>query len=594
MISISKEFKVSPYILDKTTQSLSSLPYNYENCKIKSNQYITSDVINLSIERLYSNYMYLYRGCSVGNFNLFYSYLYSVSSTNTTPFYKSINNGFSEFIDNRSSQLSGSHKAVFLPYNTKNQNNVLFYVNDKTINCLNVERENLQFIFSTNFIDPLSGDIQFLKITDIKYDKRDSIFIVDGIYNNIYKYNITNFLQGENIYKNKLFVSNYIGGVGDVSEKNKFNGILNVAIDGEILIAQDVNNKCFKLYDYNLNWLGTSIFIRIFDKVKKFDAIYLYNNILYCGVNEEIYKFQLKDKTLVFDKIYNLKNYFSESEKITGIEKIDSNNDIVYIITQFSVKKVWLSSLEYVVGEVKVRNVPISKRRAVWIASGKYSEDLDIVALYGFNYDTRRENFSIFFDNVFYETILNENDFEIYPLKDCKFDQNEYVQSSTILSKFKKIYYNTFLLLQNIKYKFLEDSTEPYPIIQKKLYSQNFLGFTEDLKFDDNFDIGYNEILQAEVINRCISQILDIQLIAMLFFVNNQNDKTYLSPDPFINISNIKNYVYFSDESIILTPNPSKINIFEELSPGGGILTSLGGAPYTGLNGITIEQGVNT
>lgn len=592
MIGIQKEFNASSYILDKTTQSLSSLPFNYEDCKVKSNQYVTSDIINDSISKLFDNFLYLYRGCSVGNFDIFYSYQYSISSTNYFPYYSTLKSEGTSFIDNESGQLSGSNKGVFLPYNSREQNNILFYINEKSINCLKVERENVYQVFNTSFIDPLSGDIKFSKIVDLKYDNKNSLFVVDGLYNNIYKYDITNFLLNENIYKEKLFVSNYIGGVGGVSEKNKFDGIANIALNGDVLIAQDVNNKCFKIYDNNLNWLGTSIFIRIFKEIGKFDAIFLKENVLYCGVQEKIYRFNVIGSTIVFDEVFSLKNYFRDGERIVGIEKIESNKDIVYILTQFAVKKVWLSALDYVVGEVKT-NLSGGSRRAVWIASGKYENDLDIVALFNYNYESNRENFSIYTDKVFYESVLNNINFEIYSLQNCLINQDEYVQVNVILNKLQKIYYNTLLLIQNIKFKFIEDNTEPYPVIERKAYTNNFLGYVEGLKFEDNFNIGSNEILQAEILNRCITQILDIQQIALVFFVNNKNNKTYLSPDPFINSPNLKSYVYFSDESIILTPNPAKINIFEDLSPGGGILTSLGGAPYTGLNGINIEQGVN-
>jgi hypothetical protein len=235
----------------------------------------------------------------------------------------------------------------------------------------------------------------------------------------------------------------------------------------------------------------------------------------------------------------------------------------------------------------------LGNREVSWLATNKFYKDFDLVVMFIFDPTNENGNFNVNLDNVFYDTILNDTDFNIYSQDECFINQEEYIQSFTVLKNLEKIYYNTILLLQNIKYKFLEDVSKPYPLIIKKLYNQQFLGFTNSLEYGENFDIGVNEIFQAEVINRCIKLILQMQEILAVFFVNNKDNKVYYSPNPGRNKPSIKSYIYFSDGSVLLTPNPAKIEIFEELSPAGGIVTSLGGAPYTGLNGITVEQGVN-
>lgn len=592
MISIYNEFLDTGFILDKTTQSLSALPYTYDDCKVKTNQYVTSNNFNSSVEKLYNNLMYIYRGCSVGSFEVFYSYLYSISSSRFSPYYKSSidNYTFNNILTATSSpHLTASKGGVYLPYKKGEDGNYLFFIDNENISCVYTDLVNVKFVFKTTNIDPLSGDIKFKHLTDIKSDKKSVLYVVDNVYNNIYQYNIKNFLEGENIYQEKLFLKNIVGGIGSVTDKNKFNGLYNIAVDENYVVAQDVYNSSFKLYDSNLNWLGTTTLIKIFKKVSKFDAIYLHNSSLYCGVSSNIFKFNLINNSFVFEKEYSLKNYFNGDEYIRGIEKIDSNEQIVYIVTNKSVKKVWLSSLEYVVGEFNYGNNP--NRDIKWLASTSYSSSLDILALYSNN--GLVDNLSINQDNVYYNSLLNNNNFEIYSKNDCLVKKDEYVQPFVLLKCLEKIYYSTLTLLQNVKYKFAEDVTFPYPVITEKIYNQQFLGFVDNLSYDSNFDIGVNEIFQAEVLNRCIKQIHDLQLILLVYFINNKSSKTYYSPDPGKVNPAIKSFVYFCDESIILTPNPVKLDIFGELYPGGGVLTSLGGAPYRGIEGITIEEGVN-
>ena len=163
-----------------------------------------------------------------------------------------------------------------------------------------------------------------------------------------------------------------------------------------------------------------------------------------------------------------------------------------------------------------------------------------------------------------------------------------------MIKSFKKLFYNILLLIKNIKYRYKEENLgRSYPSIKKKIYNTNLLGFYNQIKFEDDFIIGINEILQGDILNRCIQQIVDLQSVIIVYLINNLDDSVYLSPEPEKAKSTVKKYFYFVDESLIMSPNPVKLDVFEALSPGPGIVASIGGAPLEGISGISITEGVN-
>ncbi len=584
MIDLEKEFLNKGFIFDKTTQSLSAIPHDFNSCRLKINDYVSYETFNRTIEKLYENFLYLYRGCKIANFNLFKSYNLTISSVNGFPYFLPAFNGYNTTLT-RYNFLSGSINGVLLPYNEERKGNILFFADNTVITCLLLSKGNVEFKFNLNIVEPLSGDIKFNNIVDLKYDNKNFLFVADNRYKNVYKYDIKNFLLNENVYQDTLFLSDVLGGDGEVRDNNKFKEIKNIAVNDTKVVVQDYGNKSFKLFDKNFNWISTTTFTKIFDEIEFFECIKLKNDgTLLCGAGKFIYEFILDRNIFVYKEKYSLSNYLSDGEIILKIEDLSVERNMFYLITNRSVKKVWINSLDYIVGKFELLEPNMNVK---WLAANTFDNEVDSVVLYAVS--GNRESFTYNYDEVSYDTLLNNEEINVYSMEACMINRQEYVQSFTILKSLEKIYINTITLLQNIKYKFFEDNTVPYPLISKKDYNKSFLGFVEPITFEDDFNIGLNEIFQADVINRCIERIVQLQTTILLFFINNESSREYLSPNPGRNIAGIKSFTYFSDESINLNPSPVKIQIFEELSPGPGILTSLGGAPYTGLGGINIS-----
>lgn len=586
---IKEEFEKSGLILDKTTQPLTALPFDVESLKLKSNSYVNYETFNNILEKLHHNLMYLYRGCNIGSFKMFRSYSFTLSSSSVYPYFVDIENGYTS-IKISNPVLSGSELGAILPFIKEKNGNYVFFSDRKFLTCVFAGKTSTRFVFNTNNIDPLSGDIKYKDISDIKTDNTENLYIIDSSYNNVYQFNIKNFISDENIYREKLFIKNFIGGIGEVKDNNKFKKIKNLAVNNNFIVVQDSGDKCFKIFDKNLKWLGTNVFVKVFKKYNEFSDLVLdEDNNLFCCSERTIVVFNLSNNSLSLKGEIKIEQYLEYQENIKKLALSPSNNKIIYLVTNKSVKKAWTTNISFLLGEFKYNtNEEVAIK---WLSLSPLDENVDVLAIYSLV--GSEEQFSFSLDSLDINTILNSDNFLIYSKEDILIKSDEYVQSWVILKNLQKVYYNLFILIQNIKYKFLEAPNLVYPVIKEKIYNTAFLGFSNSLNFEDNFNIGVNEIFQADVINRSINELVNLQTIILIYILNNKNETVYYSPNPELSKITIREYIYFVDDSLISSPNPSKLDIFEEFQPGGGLLTSLGGAPYTGIQGITITEGVN-
>lgn len=590
MENIYSEFNKSDLIFDKTTQSLSALPYSYDDVKVKVNDFVTASVYNSIIDKLYYNTLYIYRACNVADFRMFSSYVFSLSSEidNRFKFYIKEN----QYFNTANTILSSTIDAELI--NTQYSNNSLFFLicmDKQNISVLSLSEEgDCSLQFTTTKVGSVSSDIEFVDLIDVKCSGDNNLYIVDSFYDNIYHYDITNLNINENIFNKKLVLKNIIGGQGDVSIKNKFSKIKNIAVNNNYVVVQDNLSKCFKIFDKNLNWVNTCIFTKLFNKHSHFTCMLLgEDNTLYCGKNKSIFKFTFLNNELIFEKEYYVGVYFREDEYIKNLKIYQTDKKIIYIITQKSIKKVWITVLDYIIGQYSFDgegDVDIK-----WLTTTKGKNESDIITLYSTK--NEKDNFSFYYDSLYINSLLDDNKFAVYSKEDTYIKEDEYVESWILLKNLKKIYLNLLILVKNLKYRYKEENLgQAYPSIKDKLYNYNLIGFFNNIVFEDNFDIGVNEILQSDVLNRCVTQIIELQNIIILYLVNNLNDTVYFSPEPEKLKPTARKYFYFADESLIMSPNPVKLDIFEALAPGAGIVASLGGAPFEGINGISITEGV--
>ena len=591
MNSVLQEFNKTSMLFDKTTKDATVLPYELEEVRVKTNTFLSVHSLNTILKKLYFNFLFLYKNSTIGDFRVFETQDFSISAFSHYPYVKEVK--FTEsFLDTNSSLFLNSSGAVLVTDNKLKDFRYLITYSDNKLVGLQLKRDSVEFVFNTTLIDTVSGSINFLEISDIKCYDNKNLFVVDSAYNIIVKYDISTFISNENIYQRKPIVKKVVGGVGTLEDRNKFASIRKITSNNNLLVAYDEGNKCFKIFDTNLNWLNTIVISKFFTGVvdKIIDIILLENNDIICCDINNLYYFIYDNNSYTLSKTYNKEKFFRSGEYITKLNLCFFNKNIVYVVTNKSIKKLWVTQLDDFIGEYYIEE---NNSNIVWMCNSRYSDNEDSIVLYS-KKNNNKQLFNVYKDSLFLNSLLNNLDFEIYNEQDIILNQEEYIQSWVLVKAFKKIQYNNFIVGKEVKFKFLEDKNKEYDSIIDKIYNNSIVNFSNDFDFDDNFNIGINEIFQAEVINRIIANTINFQKILLRFVINNKSEKIFLSPNPFRGDDALKSYYYFVDESLLLDPNPVILQVFEELSPGPGLSTSLGGAPYSSLDDISIVEGVFT
>lgn len=585
MNKISKEFFDQGLIFDKTTQNIRRLPHEKDQCYIASNEFVKNTTINKKLEYLHKNFLFLYKLSNVADFR--------VPSVNAFSFegddlFLKENIKNKEFFFRESLDLSFSKAGALSFYRFNNGGSLLFYTTGTLLESIFIDVDNVTRATKTAFIDPLSGTIAFQQIGDIKADLDENLYIADTGYKNIYQYTLKPVLTQENIYRKLPFLKNATGGPGTAEDRTKFGNIRQLAVNSNYVIAEDDVNKCFKIFDKNLNWLRTTKFLSLFDEIKFFDCIVLSSDDkLYCCRRKLLYIFKMDDElNLLLERKVDMSSYLETDEFVSFIKFGYTFDTTFYLFTDRAVKKIWRTDPTGCIGEYKVDG------KIAWADVFAYDKSYDQIIIKTEDVDGTYKLLG-FLDNINIITLLANRDFEIFTLDDIKIDKQEYVTSWVIQKAIKKIYTNHSILIKQIKFKLLEDN-DTISIFKNKLYNQLFLNYTAPNTDPINLNIGLNEIFQAEVINRLIEETLNLQRLILLYVLNSLKTKKYLSPNPAkLDEFNIF-YTYFTDDSLNLVPTPAKLVPFEELAVLDGLALSTGGAPYEAGEGISIISGIVT
>jgi len=582
MINILQECDQYNFVFDKTTQTYDELPYEKEEILLPPNEFVKGTTFNKKLFNLHYNFLFLYKLCNFADFLIPKTSIFSFSGSDTR-LYES---NFRKNIITGNTNFSRSNKGAVSFYDVKAGKTVLFYTTDKEIFSCLIDRNGVEVRTSTRFIDPLSGSIVFNRITDIKVNKNNDLYVVDNGYQNIYYYNATPVIRGDSIYRKLPFLVNVVGGEGPIYENTKFGNINNIAVNSNYVIAEDNINKCFKVFDKNLNWLKTVPLKTFFDSVIKLHGMVLdEKNILYTISGVTMYVFQIEESTfnVRLIKTVNIRSYIREDETVLNMSLASQDENVCYVFTDKGIKKFWTTDPSGCIGEFLTEN------NILWGSTFKSNFDgFDtIIVRTEDSYEIGSPVILGFNDDLNINNLLVNRDFEIFSFNDLQIKSNEYVTNWVIQKSIRKIFYNINILLKEIKFRLVEDD-RTISVIVDRVYNQIFTNYASKAKDPPNLDIGINEIFQAEVVNRLLSELLLLQQTILYYVVNNQKLKKYLSPRPDKEKKQAIRYAYYSDGSVNLSPNPAALSPLENILPLDGIVVSLGGAPYSSGEGITV------
>ena len=489
--NFSADLIISKYFKDRFALDNLALPNKLENILIGSGELVNFQSLNSSVELLHDNLLYLYSKMFLGSMDLPYQYDYTAGISLTdgefkwhdTPNYTSF--AYQQFSNNATlstySEFDNIKRFVVIPFNDDSRYSIIGITSTHLIALTSTANfSEIGFTFYTNVVDNNTNE-KCENLSDITFDGK-FLYVSDSVINKggqVFKYDITGYYTGDFVYENKRYLIKPIGGLGGISNVDRFNGVSVIGSKENILLVYDSGNNAIKVYDSNLVWkktikLSNKISYKVLDiRYRKLNGHFyiLFNDLTNnkAGLFEIDINYKLVNSFVFEDILYTETDI--EFKRI-AISEQDSN--VFYLITNSTVYKKFFSTPEKTIASFN-RNKFGQSPVFLWNSESIYFNfntkkwnsfesmpnvsfsDIDIVPNTK-NYDDLFVMSSSlllhFSEQTHYNSILRDINPKYYNLEKIAFEKTENVQALVFNKEFYKMFDNLLKIKNNLKGKF--------------------------------------------------------------------------------------------------------------------------------------------
>ena len=462
-MDIIQEIENNGLIYDRFPSQALKLPYTWDDIKIQPNDTVNNDVINLKLEYLYKNFLYLYSKSKIASniipisstatlgMSTFFTYLawnYNLSTSEFKPVTWSLPDAF-----NNIKTIHAVDSPDLSQYSIFGTNGDTLFI----VRSTNTESEVLSTSVIYQFNTPTNNNVSFINIEAITDGPEQSLLILDSGRNTLYQYDVTGFSRNDNAFFNKLVFRNVVGGYGTVDNKLSFNLPTDVIAYDKYVYVLDSGNSCIKQYDASLNWVSTYRLDRDFHntapKKLKVDAA----GNFYCllsGNKINIYSNNFQEKKEVFVDYLNL------TETIIDLAFSKSDSNIYYVVTNENIYKGLVNNPGDTIGKylLYLHNYNDTQSISAFATLRAGNNDKNLIV--SKNPDTNAQIIGAFYDNINLYDILAVPNFDVYTMNDISINSEEYVQSWVVNKALVKLVTNHIRFIDQIigKFQFKFDS----------------------------------------------------------------------------------------------------------------------------------------
>jgi len=512
-------------IFDRFLGSTYALPYpDFESIRIQPNDLAIASVINLALEKLYKNFLYLYKSSRIASNVIPISSTavagVSTGSTNFRWFLSNEGLSASQFIPLSSASLYNQDNITTIAaiQNTENSNFyitastgddlVIYKTDDRLLNNTLDYNTSINVVLSTKQTFP-GSNINWQQINSFALGNNYSFYVLDSIGNRLVKYDAGGLYTSDIVLRDKILFINSIGGEGSFSDNTFFNRPSAIDIYNTDVYVLDSGNSCVKRYDQDLNWISTFRLFRDFAVVNPVHLTHdYYGNRYILTDNDILYKYDVNFQnrsTIQLDPLTASDEYY----KKVVFSAFDPN--IFYLVTSQNVYKRLVDQPSDEIGKYlfHLYNFNTEETIADFFSLAGNDGDNNII----FSNSNGAGKFSIWYDNINLFNVLATGEFDIYDLNDIAIQNNEYLQNWVINKSLAKLLINHMRLRDLMTGKFIATYNE-----YKDIVLSNTRYFLPDeiasINFEQSVDnfIGMNEPVHNNIVNRCLQQIYQIQV----------------------------------------------------------------------------------
>ena len=558
------------YFKDRYIYDTLRLPHTLDEILIQSNELVNFNVLNKKIEYIQNNLIYVYSKIFIGSTevpidnkvnslaNLIGTDKFEWISKSGTRSY-----GFGTLASvsalSAHSEYDKMHKFVVIPF-INNKGIGIFGISDTYLIGLSSkitvdgQMYDPAFTFYTDVIDNNTNE-KCENLEDITFDGK-YLYVSDSKINGggqVFKYDVSGYYTNDEVFENKRFLIEPIGGFGNIDKKNKFNRCSVLGSKSNELWVYDSGNNAIKTFDNNFvykktikipnNNYNTYTILDIRHRVMN-NHIYVLFKRVYDNPNDTIDAsttfglFEYNENHLL-QNTYIFEDYLFQDTDIEfqrmAISQQDSN--VFYVITHTAVFKKFFTRPEKtfaVFSRTKLydddifrwgdhyieRNWESLEDFETWNHAEFMNINLDTNDIYIIGSNQNKDD--LYFmgssyishsnEKTEYFSLLNDEKMAYYNLDSIKLDKTEYNQSFVLNKELYKLVTNIIQFKNNLKGKFYAE----YNNYGDLVYNQ-YIYFTDDeiktldINLDYNSFINDNELVQPNAINRIFTNIYKFQ-----------------------------------------------------------------------------------
>jgi hypothetical protein len=558
-------------IQDRLAGDILELPYNFYDIKIKVNDFVVSDTINYSLEKLYTNSLYILSKSVIPSNNIpetrHYQYIANDVGDGANITWKPFSQ-FNNTSNNCKQQSLSGIKRLLKVKNIENINNYNLVATTNTNVILlsgtgvstlrKIVNPDLPGIISDSNITHPSNGVTFQQIEDITISESNNLYVLDSTLKTVFKFDISGILTLDDaILKNDTpgrLMTGMVGGNGGLTDKTRFNRPRAITSVNDYVYVIDydesTDTSAIKVYDAQLNWkqtqsVGKQLSAGPIDckynpgTRELFVLCHLPSVNQSLGNNASLTNEQQMPQLVRFDidtmlhvKTHNFFDVTKHNSDI-GTEIFKSMNfslenpNIMYILSNRNMYKKYVSRPEVFVGTFLVEEKSIGTGDSTNMNFQDFTLVDETLTVYDESTGTSFEEIKdeIYMYDAEYETIhkfLEESNYEksLQPdietnfinFNDIQINPEELVSTIVYNKAIMKLLYNNVLILENISRRFTT-------IFDSRGISK-YIGFTylieselKKLTYKQTLNnlIGTNEPVLTTTINRCLSELYKLQ-----------------------------------------------------------------------------------
>lgn len=372
-----------------------TLTYSLSDLSFQSNEYINNNSLNLKLEKAYSNFIDIYRGCFMASSKLPYNLnkVALLSATNTgTKFAWGAPHSGSTFVAAPSTYNLAITPKTKISYNPNiySSNKTLILANSASLMVFKVNPDNntFAFTFSSTFIETSTlsgyGSIKFVSIGGIATNN-NNLYVTDSSRSCIYAYDMTSVLEEDRALGFKFNLFNIVDKVqGDFTTPSLIESSNNV------VFVYDSSELMIHYFDKNFNKINSYKNGRFFAKSSPV-------SLTYNRLHDQLYVLTSDYKIVVLDNeanstFINLDVYgYGLYETPRKIIFSNTYSDVFYLLTNQGIYKKFISTPERNIGSfsfvtgITGSNSPIYGDFLYDISTYDSLQNYDDIMLYGYN-----------------------------------------------------------------------------------------------------------------------------------------------------------------------------------------------------------------